>query len=180
MRAGGSPGRGGAAGGRVGLVTGGYALRRLRRRRETALQPPQPCVYTPDPAAPGQRLPRRIPHLLPRGEGRKKKNQTSSSHNSPSSFSSPAPGGRLHLGTPPSRPQVRSPRLSPAGDCACSPAAGARPRPPWAGAPPCGAGAVAALWRRSAAALPRPRRWPLARRRGRCQEPPWPRPLPPV
>lgn len=75
MRAGGSPGRGGAAGGRVGLVTGGYALRRLRRRRETALQPPQPCVYTPDPAAPGQRLPRRIPHLLPRGEGRKKKNR---------------------------------------------------------------------------------------------------------
>lgn len=37
-----------------------------RRSRGTALQPPQPCAYTLDPATPGQRLPRCNPHLLPR------------------------------------------------------------------------------------------------------------------
>lgn len=113
----------GAAGDQAGPSARSYRLWHLRRKRRTAFELPQPRVYTSDPATPGQRSQRHIPHLLPR---RKKTDFLITQP--PLFLLRTAPSERLHLGWPPRQPQVRA-AAHQDGLCACPPAAGARPCP---------------------------------------------------
>lgn len=161
--------------GAVGGAGGGLAALRGRRRaqsggeraeapeekaRDRASASAALAVHT-GPAAPGQRLPRHIPHLLPRKRKKKQKNTNRLPYDRtappPHPRRAPPPPRTRRTGRRCAAPPDRRPLRMPASRrCAV---------------PPYGAGAV----RPRAVAPP-----PLAAgwARGRCQEPPWPRPCP--